>query len=97
MSFLSDLASVLKQDAAKTILPVLAADLADVKANPADYLNPLTQPAKLMKLQGDLANVVPELSKDLLGDGAGLLLAYVQKVQIPAAQAAVAAATPKTA
>jgi hypothetical protein len=93
MSFFSDLAAVLEQDAAKTVLPVIAADLADVQAHAADYLNPLTQPAKLIKLQADILSVLPTLNATVVSDVAGLLVAYVQKVQQPVAQAA----APKTA
>lgn len=88
MSFFSDLVTVLQQDLAKAVLPLLSADLLDVQKNPADYLNPLTAPIKLIKLQADLMSALPTLNAQAVSDVAGLLLTYVQKIQQPAAQAA---------
>lgn len=91
MSFFSDLKTVLEQDAAASVLPVLVTDLQDIKANPADYINPLTAQVKALKLFADVQNALPAFEKSSVSDLAGLLITYVQKVQQPAAAAAAAA------
>lgn len=95
-NFFNDLNSVLQQDLASTIIPILVTDLQDVKANPADYINPATSPIKAIKLQADLLNALPTLEKSGVSDVAELLITYVQKIQQPAAASAAAAVTAST-
>lgn len=90
MSFFSDLGNVLQQDLAKSVLPVLVADLQDVQANPQLYLNPVTNPVKIIKLQADVLNALPTLESGIISDVAGMLVTYVQKLQQPTARAVAA-------
>lgn len=95
--FFTDLGNLIKKDVTADLLPAIAADLQDVVTNPADYLNPLTQPLKTMKLIGDLQGALPGFEKDLLKDGAQLILSYINNVQQPAAKLIVNAALKKAA
>ena len=94
MSFLSDLANVLKNDAAKDVLPVLLSDIQAIQANPQLILNPLSQPVEFAKLQADvMAAVSPsgQFANDVIKDVLALMVSYVQNVQVPIAQKAAAA------
>lgn len=90
MSLFSDILNVLKQDAAKDVLPIIVADVQQIAANPDLVLNPITQPAELMKLQGDLLQAVSpsgQFAKDVVSDVAGFVAAYFAQVKVPHAQA----------
>lgn len=91
MSILSDIEGVLSADAAKDIWPVLLGDLQGLAADPELILNPLTQPAEIAKLEGDLIGALPTFEKDSVGDLLKLVVTYITKVKIPAAMAMVAA------
>lgn len=91
MSVLSDLTNVLKQDAAKDILPVLMADVQQVAANPDLILNPVSQPVEFAKLTGDLLQAVSPsgtFAKDVVTDVLNLAVTYIQNIKIPLAQKA---------
>lgn len=89
MSVLSDLLAVLKNDAAKDILPIISADLQAIATNPDLVLNVVSQPAELLKLQGDLLQAVSpsgQFAKDVVSDVTSFIIEYF-KIKIPLAQA----------
>ncbi len=90
MSLLTDILNVLKQDAAKDVLPIIVADLQGIQANPDLVLNIVSQPAELMKFQGDLLQALApsgQFAKDVVADVSGFVITYFQSIKVPAAQA----------
>ena len=88
MSFFGDLKAALEQDVAASVIPVLVADLQAIKANPPDLTDPVARGVMAVKLQADVLAALPALDKAVVGDVAGLLATYLQKVQAPAIAAA---------
>ena len=90
MSLLTDILNVLKQDGAKDVLPIIVADFQGIQANPDLVLNIVSQPAELLKLQGDLLQALSpsgQFAKDVVSDVTGFIVGYFQSIKVPAAQA----------
>jgi hypothetical protein len=97
MDVLQSLVAAFKTDLAKDVLPIFVGDLQAIEVNPDLILNPLSQPAKVAKLQGDLMQAMApsgQFERDMVSGVIALVVAYMQNVKVPLAQKAKAAAKP---
>lgn len=90
-STLKSLAVIIASDGFTQIAPVITAALADIHANPQSWVNPLTAPLKVVKLEADLAGALPAAENVSIADAADFVAGFWTKILADLATKAAAA------